>query len=184
MTGIPENEFARMQLSHRDFQALQQAILQLYEFRDVKAFRAALPGILLKIVPGSENGLEPCGPADTQQETSAAVLALARPGTDFTQRDRLVLDILRPHLRQAYCNAQRASAWLARQAKTEPAFHLTPRESEVATWVARGKTNAEIAIILHANPRTIEKHVEKILEKLSVENRTTAAVALTAVNAS
>ena len=52
---------------------------------------------------------------------------------------------------------------------------LTPRETEVLTWVAQGKTNYEIGVILSAATRTICKHVERILFKLSVENRTAAA---------
>jgi DNA-binding NarL/FixJ family response regulator len=53
---------------------------------------------------------------------------------------------------------------------------LTEREAEVLKWVARGKTDPEIAMILGTRPRTIEKHVEHILAKLGVENRTTAAL--------
>ena len=52
---------------------------------------------------------------------------------------------------------------------------LTPREAEVLTWIAQGKTNYEIGVILSACTRTICKHVEHILSKLCVENRTSAA---------
>ena len=52
---------------------------------------------------------------------------------------------------------------------------LTPRETEVLTWVAQGKTNYEIGVILGAGTRTICKHVQRILNKLKVENRTAAA---------
>jgi DNA-binding CsgD family transcriptional regulator len=52
---------------------------------------------------------------------------------------------------------------------------LTPRESEVLAWVAQGKSNYEIGVILKACTGTICKHVEHILAKLSVENRTAAA---------
>jgi CheY-like chemotaxis protein/DNA-binding CsgD family transcriptional regulator len=52
---------------------------------------------------------------------------------------------------------------------------LTPRQAEVLYWIAQGKTNAEIAIILGTSPRTVEKHVEQLLERLGVENRVTAA---------
>lgn len=48
---------------------------------------------------------------------------------------------------------------------------LTPREAEVLFWLSEGKTNAEIGIILDSSRRTIEKHVEHILQKLRVENR-------------
>src|SRR6188508_194201 len=52
---------------------------------------------------------------------------------------------------------------------------LTPRETEVLTWIAQGKTNYEIGVILSACTGTICKHVQRILVKLSVENRTAAA---------
>lgn len=51
------------------------------------------------------------------------------------------------------------------------ALGLTPREAEVLFWVSEGKTNAEIGVILNSSRRTVEKHLERILEKLKVENR-------------
>jgi len=53
---------------------------------------------------------------------------------------------------------------------------LTPRETEVLNWIAQGKTNHEIGVILSAATTTICKHVQRIFFKLSVENRTAAAV--------
>lgn len=54
---------------------------------------------------------------------------------------------------------------------------LTRREIEVLEWVARGKTNTEIGMILHISPRTASKHLEHIYTKLGVESRTAAVVA-------
>ena len=54
-------------------------------------------------------------------------------------------------------------------------FGLTIREAEVLLWVAQGKRNGEIAVILGISERTVLKHMERILAKLSVENRTAAA---------
>jgi DNA-binding NarL/FixJ family response regulator len=59
---------------------------------------------------------------------------------------------------------------------------LTAREMEVLTWISQGKTNYEIGVILSACTGTICKHVERILRKLCVENRTAAAaIALVAL---
>ncbi len=55
---------------------------------------------------------------------------------------------------------------------------LTRREREVLEWVAAGKKNRDIAQILGARPRTIEKHLEHVYEKLGVEGRTAAAMRL------
>ena len=53
---------------------------------------------------------------------------------------------------------------------------LTHREAEVLLWISRGKSNHDIGVILGAKTGTICKHVEHILSKLNVENRTAAAV--------
>lgn len=51
---------------------------------------------------------------------------------------------------------------------------LTSREAEVLFWTSRGKQNREIGGILHISPRTVNKHLEQIFEKLGVENRASA----------
>jgi DNA-binding CsgD family transcriptional regulator len=207
-------------------------------------------------------------------------VSLLRRDRDFGERDRLLLDLLRPHLNQAYRNAQvmgtmqreltalrggvealeqglvvldadgraalvttRARRWLedyvgpvassglppklaewVRSVRSAPsgddapaprtplilelpgrqlvvrlvsmgaeavlmltehsterrpealaALGLSRRETEALTWVAEGKTNAEIAIILGTSVRTIDKHLERIFRKLGVETRTAAA---------
>ena len=53
---------------------------------------------------------------------------------------------------------------------------LTPREAEVLFWIAQGKTNAEVGLILEAATATVKKHVERVLEKLEAENRQAAAL--------
>jgi len=58
----------------------------------------------------------------------------------------------------------------------QKAYQLTAREAEVLMWLARGKSNSEIAMILNISPRTINKHLEQIFRKLMVENRTSAAI--------
>ena len=55
------------------------------------------------------------------------------------------------------------------------AYPLTQREAEVLLWLAKGKTNREIAEILAMSPRTVNKHLEPVFRKLAVDNRTTAA---------
>lgn len=52
---------------------------------------------------------------------------------------------------------------------------LTPRETEVLSWVAKGKTNRDVGDILGMSPRTVNKHLEHVFEKLGVETRAAAA---------
>lgn len=53
---------------------------------------------------------------------------------------------------------------------------LTRREAEVLRWVAEGKSNAEVGVILGISALTVKKHLENIFGKLGVENRTMAVV--------
>jgi DNA-binding NarL/FixJ family response regulator len=58
--------------------------------------------------------------------------------------------------------------------------YLTQREKEVLTWVGRGKTSSEIAIILGLSERTVNFHCDQAMRRLDVINRTQAvAKALT-----
>lgn len=54
------------------------------------------------------------------------------------------------------------------------ALGLTGREAEVLAWVAQGKTNREIGMILGASARTVQKHLEHVFQKIGVETRTAA----------
>ena len=54
-------------------------------------------------------------------------------------------------------------------------FRLTQREAEVLYWVTLGKTSKDIGDILGSSPRTVNKHLEHVFEKLGVETRTAAA---------
>lgn len=53
---------------------------------------------------------------------------------------------------------------------------LTPREAEVLSWVAQGKNNVEIGMILGVSARTVQKHLEHIFQKMGVESRTAATL--------
>lgn len=53
---------------------------------------------------------------------------------------------------------------------------LTQRESEVLRQLAYGLTNKEIALALHISYETVKEHVQHILRKVGVSDRTQAAV--------
>ena len=62
-----------------------------------------------------------------------------------------------------------------RVAESEPPY-LTGRELEVIEWIVAGKRNNDIGKILECSPRTVQKHVQHILEKLHLETRTEVCV--------
>jgi DNA-binding CsgD family transcriptional regulator len=97
----------------------------------------------------------------------ARSIYLERSGKDYTHRERMLFQLLRPHLARMRLNAESRRQVDARWA-------LTSREAEVLGWVARGKTNGEIAAALFISPLTVRKHLENIFEKLGVRTRTAA----------
>jgi DNA-binding CsgD family transcriptional regulator len=58
-------------------------------------------------------------------------------------------------------------------------INLNEREIEMLTWVARGKTSAQIAEMLDLPKRTVEFHLDNARTKLGASNRTEAALKAT-----
>lgn len=80
-----------------------------------------------------------------------------------------LMQILAPHYHLAYL---RSTSQLADQESQLSSSTLTPREEEIMRWVAEGKTNWEISIILHMSLNTVKTHLKNIYQKLGgVENR-------------
>jgi DNA-binding CsgD family transcriptional regulator len=107
-----------------------------------------------------------------------ARLEFDRPDWGFRERDRTVLDLLLPHLKQF-----RRSAAARRWVSTSPpdaVGQLTPREREILGLVAEGRTNAEVAGLLWISPGTVRKHLENAYDKLGAHTRTGAVAALVA----
>ena len=87
------------------------------------------------------------------------------PGPDFSERDRALLVLLRPHLYQAYLDAER---------RRHPVPRLTPRQNDLLRLLAAGHTNTQIAQRLGISEGTVRTHLENIYEKLNVSSRTAA----------
>jgi DNA-binding CsgD family transcriptional regulator len=121
-------------------------------------------------------------------------VAALRQRTDFSRRERLLLELLRPHIGTAWLRAVRLDEQQAQiappLASIRPALEgqsascsrilqrrlgLTAREAEVLFWLSEGKTNASIGVILERSPETVKSHVGSLLAKLGCETRTAAA---------
>jgi DNA-binding CsgD family transcriptional regulator len=89
-----------------------------------------------------------------------------------------ILAAARPH---RFAVLRRNGVWAKLQTTEAPTttHSLTPREVEVLTWAARGKSAWEIGEILHIAKRTVDEHVQTAVRKLGAANRTQAvAIAL------
>ena len=106
--------------------------------------------------------------------------------SDFSERDRSVVELLRPHLRAREARAELRAIAAGRQDgawKRPVDAHLTAREREVLAMVADGKTNAQIAVELWITPGTVKKHLENVYVKLGVSSRAAAATRVTSSQA-
>ncbi len=93
------------------------------------------------------------------------LLLFRTSGSDFDERDRLLLWLLRPHLDEFYQHQQRCRL-------SGPT--LTPRRREILALVARGMSNKEIAAELGLSGTTVRTHLEQIFDQLDVSSRTAA----------
>ena len=108
----------------------------------------------------------PAGPGPTAGPGRTLRLVFRRgPGPDFADRDRDLLTVLRPHLHQAYLDAER---------RRHPAPRLTARHWDLLRLVAAGHTNAQIARRLGISEATVRTHLEHIYRLLQVSSRTAA----------
>jgi DNA-binding CsgD family transcriptional regulator len=113
--------------------------------------------------------------AESEYELARALVRRSGPG-DLTRARSLAIGARRRCAQLGMPPIlDKASALVARL-PAEPTSRLTPREREVAALVAEGRTNREIATLLFISERTAQNHVQHILDKLHLPNRTQIAV--------
>ncbi|MDQ6435231.1 helix-turn-helix transcriptional regulator [Mesorhizobium sp. LHD-90] len=108
--------------------------------------------------------------------TVAGHRVVGRPPFSDEQRDRL--EAFRPHVLRSYRQArERTLARLTPIDRLRIAFPaLTPRQLEVGSWIAQGKSNEDIATILDVGVDTIKAHVKAIHAKVGANGRLAIAV--------
>lgn len=89
------------------------------------------------------------------------------------QHVRLV-ELVVPFLQTAWMRTQLNRALDGPGMKPAEGAVLTARQLEILRWIYLGKSNIEIGMILEISPLTVKNHVQKILRKLDVQNRTQA----------
>lgn len=92
-----------------------------------------------------------------------------RLGADDYVTKPIDFDILEVIVRTRLARAARNDIW-------PNDVRLSEREVETLTWAARGKTSAEIAVILDLTKRTVDFHIDNARAKLGVTTRVQAVV--------
>jgi len=114
--------------------------------------------------PALDHGVPAAGPGPVGGRSLRLVLHRG-PGRDFSERDRALLTLLRPHLHQAYLDGEGRRRGIPQ---------LTRRQWELLRLVAAGHTNAQIARRLGLSEGTVRTHLQNIYGRLQVSSRTAA----------
>jgi DNA-binding CsgD family transcriptional regulator len=104
-------------------------------------------------------------PLTPQGGIDRRLLLFRGEGPDFTERELVMLRLVRPHLAELHARRDR-------ELRGEP--NLTPRQWEILRQVATGASNAQIARTLGLSDATVRKHLENIFLRLQVLSRTEA----------
>jgi DNA-binding CsgD family transcriptional regulator len=142
-------------LTKPELRALLESIKECYPVCDRQTFKQRVLSRLAKIVPTeiiSHNAVNP------RRELKARAIY---PHVAHRDPDRRLL------LREERPTKVKLESF-------KPCS-LSSREAQVLEWVSQGKTNKEIGVILEVSPRTVQKHLEHIYQKMGVESRTGAA---------
>ncbi|MGH3477727.1 MAG: response regulator transcription factor [Nocardioidaceae bacterium] len=104
-------------------------------------------------------------PLSPQGGFDRRLLLFRDKGPDFTERELMMLRLVRPHLAELHARRDR-------ELRGEP--NLTPRQWEILRQVATGASNTQIARTLGLSQATVRKHLENIFLRLHVLSRTEA----------
>jgi DNA-binding CsgD family transcriptional regulator len=105
-------------------------------------------------------------------------IAMNRPTRSFTDSERELVELVRPHLSQAFRDAHlRESADPLSESRLG-ALGLTAREAEVMRLLVDGRSASQIAEELTISVHTARNHIAHVYEKLGVSNRAAAVAAV------
>jgi DNA-binding CsgD family transcriptional regulator len=110
-------------------------------------------------------------------------IAMSRRETDFTDDERELLSVARPHLIQIYRNALQHTAITSGPAtlsrpppdqNTLEGLGLTPAQAKVLGLIVSGQSTGDIAGELRISERTVQKHLQGVYRRLGVSDRSGA----------
>lgn len=113
------------------------------------------------------------GTHDVNGEAASLFMLACQPGT-LGPRQAYLVQLAVPFLHSAWVRTQLNGTAESECLEPRDRGVLTSREQEILRWIYLGKSNGEVGSILKISPLTVKNHVQKILRKLNVVNRTQA----------
>jgi DNA-binding CsgD family transcriptional regulator len=126
--------------------------------------RARLASPLVDVLPEVRAAMIislPAAPGEARR-----VIFMRHDEAGFSERERQIAALLRPHLQEIWLDAERRRSGVPQ---------LTPREWEVLALAATGMPYADIAAQLFISVGTVRKHMEHVRERLGVHSIAAAA---------
>jgi DNA-binding CsgD family transcriptional regulator len=142
-------------------------VTRLSDFYSQREFRRTTMGAYAARAGFSREIMLPLPP---DGEDDRRLILFRTAGADFTDRDALLLALLRPHI---------YSLHLRQRFRHRGLPPLTGRQMEILRMVAAGLSNSQIARVLFVSEATVGKHLENIFSRLEVSNRAAAAITWT-----
>ena len=105
-------------------------------------------------------------------------IAMNRATRGFSESERELVELVRPHLNQAFRDAQLREKADPLSAARLAGLGLTEREAEVMRLLVDGRSASEIAEELTISVHTSRNHIAHVYEKLGVSNRAAAVAAV------
>lgn len=182
---VPEELLVRIRTHLRNSRLAQSARMAL-DVSGIPLIAADAEGEILWMTPEGEKLLAADAPSDASARARSRA-AIAPHITHILEQKAAKYPLPTTSafsLNASFIGSSRPGEYLIRLRESSAAsedeilrkhFMLTGREAEVLLWIAQGKSNRDVAEILKCSPRTVNKHLEQIFQKLSVENRTAAA---------
>jgi DNA-binding CsgD family transcriptional regulator len=138
-----------------------RSVTTISDFYSLRQWRDT--GMHAEVLRGIKHRIMVCLSAPEGHERR--LLLFRTSGSDFDERDRLLLRLLRPHIDELYQHRLR---------RRLAGSTLRPRQREILALVATGMSNQEIAVELGLSMATVRTHLEHIFDRLDVSNRTAA----------
>ena len=137
-------------------------------YASLRTYFSSDVGELMRMIGGRFSVLVPLPPDNAVQHQ---MVLFRDSGSDFSERDQILLGLLRPHLAALHVETRRRQDYRG----------LTPRQAQLVALVAEGLTNRQIATRLELSEGTVRTHMEHIFERLAVSSRAAAVACMNGI---